>query len=201
MKARWRTEIGRCKPDNQDVVLAFEDRGWFVILDGMGGRDAGYLAAHMAAEALQGVTDLGTLPAVLAEVSRSIWQAGVRGRRTMGMGAAVLSCELLPQAARLLHAGDCRAFWVREGRLLETLEEHRDYRGLLTRHLGLEELELAEIHWPVQPHDVLLLCSDGLTKELSDEEIVENAGDLDALVEMGMQRGGRDNISVVTLEI
>jgi PPM family protein phosphatase len=163
----------------------------------------------------------------ISQVSRKMWELSVGSRALFGMGSTLVLLLIRNGCATIAHAGDSRAYLFREGALEcltcdhsvaydmvrrgEISAEQGDkfpFRNPLSRHMGLKELD-AEIQTRTVRNEALfILCSDGLHKELSDADIAEIAASTDSalelcdrLVEQAMERGGRDNISVVVVRI
>ncbi|HSD50076.1 MAG TPA: Stp1/IreP family PP2C-type Ser/Thr phosphatase [Candidatus Methylomirabilis sp.] len=160
--------------------------------------------------------------------NRVIFEAA-RGRREYrGMGTTLVSVLAVDNTVALAHVGDSRIYRIRDGQIIQLSRDHSvvqqqvdrgvlspeeahesQYRHLITRALGLKdsvEVDLAEE--PVLPGDILLLCSDGLSDLLEDEEILvivrENADDLEkacqALVDRANVKGGDDNITAMLVQ-
>ena len=212
-------DIGRKKADNQDIVLVSPPHSLYAVIDGMGGMNAGYLAAHLAEEKLRATLDqegdlVGRLGDLLSAISQSIYALGLRGRNTLGMGAAIVAVVLRGDRAHLYHAGDCRAYLLRRETLVRWTQDHDEtvlhpilgQGRALNRYLGQADLEVEiQVH-PVEPGDRILLCSDGVNKELDDAEIQallahgEPQAVADAILEAALAKGGRDNISALVLD-
>jgi protein phosphatase len=140
------------------------------------------------------------------------------------MGTTVVSLLAAGGRVALAHVGDSRAYLVRDGRIRQLTDDHsvvgelvrrreiteldareHPHRHVLTRAVGVRREvapDLAEL--TSSPGDLFVLCSDGLTGLVRDEEIAEAAStgtDLDAicaqLVDLANERGGEDNITVV----
>ncbi|MDR0227017.1 MAG: protein phosphatase 2C domain-containing protein [Burkholderiaceae bacterium] len=145
-----------------------------------------------------------------------------------GMGTTVIAAALLPDLLMLAHLGDSRAYGWRQGRLLRLTRDHtwlqeeidagrlhsEDARQsglghLLTQALGVaQEITPDFNEWPLQSGDRILLCSDGLTDMLEDEELAALFADtpplpvlLTSLLAAANAAGGHDNISAVLIEV
>ncbi len=169
------------------------------------------------------------LEQAIVEANHLILRRAERDRRCRGMGSTCAVLVIADDQAYTAHAGDSRIYLVRAGRIIRLTRDHsRAQRmlddGLITeeeaanhpdrnwldRALGLRPDLLPEIRpipIPVRKEDTFLLCSDGLTNLVRDEEIfrivqhapVEPASD--ALIALANERGGHDNISVVIARI
>lgn len=167
----------------------------------------------------------------IADANRKIYERAQRDAETLGMGTTIVAAQVSAGIAHLAHVGDSRCYlWrkdrmelltqdhslvgeqVRLGRLSPEEAENSPYRNVITRALGTQSSVMTEYQrMQVLEGDVLLLCSDGLTRELSDAEIAgvlaqaAKGGDPDAicrmLVERAKEAGGRDNITCVLVKI
>ena len=162
----------------------------------------------------------------IADANRKIFELARREAGYEGMGTTIVMAHVEAGVAHVAHVGDSRCYLWREGRLelltqdhslvgeqvrLGTLSpeeaENSPYRNVITRALGTQATVMTEYRRiQIESGDLLLLCSDGLTRELSDAEIAgvvaEGAGEeLEALcrklVERAKEAGGRDNITCV----
>jgi protein phosphatase len=175
------------------------------------------------------VLDLGhLLVGLIATANREILVQGEREPTLKGMGTTIVALAMAstPEpVAHIAHLGDSRAYLYRHGKLIQLTRDHTlvdEYlrtgsidvhdakthpkRHVLTRALGIEpDVQAEQMSMPLQSEDVLLLCSDGLTKMLNDEDIKSilaeaknDASDAcDALVNASLEKGGEDNITVV----
>ena len=232
-RAAWLTDTGRRRMRNEDAYV-FEPP-LFAIADGMGGARAGEVAAGLAAHALQearrGVVDETSLELAIAEANRRVWERSVADPSTAGMGTTV-TVALVDAAADGIvfgHVGDSRAYRLR-GDLLEQITtdhslvaelvesgvltpeeaETHPQRSAITRAVGTESaIEIDVFTVPAELEDLVLLCSDGLTDMLSEEEIASVLLDAERdpskaaeqLVAAANAQGGEDNITVVLFEL
>jgi len=160
--------------------------------------------------------------------NRMIFDAAQGRREYRGMGTTLVSVLAVNNNVALAHVGDSRIYRIRDDRIVQLSRDHSvvqqqvdrgilsaeeahesQYRHLITRALGLKEsVEVDLTEEPVLPGDILLLCSDGLSDLLEDEEILaivkEHADDLEkacqALVDRANYKGGDDNITAVLIE-
>jgi PPM family protein phosphatase len=227
------TDTGRRRLRNEDAFVC--EPPLFAVADGMGGARAGEIAARLAATALEeGAVEIrGTaaLTELIEEANRRIWERSVADPNTAGMGA-VATVALVDDGSGTVavgHVGDSRAYLLRAGvieqlttdhslvaELVEsgvlTPEEaaHHPQRSAITRALGTEpSVEVDAFTVAGQPGDVFLVCSDGLSAMVSDEEMLtaieaaerDPARAAEALVSAANARGGEDNITVVLFEL
>ena len=233
LRSAARTDVGRRRSTNEDCYAIAAELGYFVVADGMGGHKAGQLASQLAAEAavraleaLEGsaATLTEKLRCTVAAANREIYVAAQTKAEFAGMGTTLVSLLVAEGRIALAHVGDSRAYLVRGGRIRQLTDDHsvvgelvrrreitesaareHPHRHVLTRAIGVRREvapDLAEL--TSSPGDLFILCSDGLTGLVHDEEIAEAASagtDLDAicaqLVDLANERGGEDNITIV----
>ena len=227
------THVGMRRQANEDRYAIVPELGLYLVADGMGGHKAGQVASHLAAEgairaidALQGasVSLAERLRHAVACANRDIFTSAQAKTELQGMGTTFVGMLFGGDRLALAHVGDSRAYLLRQGRLRGLTDDHsivgellrrheiseedaleHPHRHVLTRALGVRartEPDLAEM--TPQEGDVFILCSDGLTTHLDDEEIAEHVGqeeDLDiaasGLVDAANRAGGQDNITVL----
>jgi protein phosphatase len=195
----------------------------------MGGHTLGDVASCMVISALDGMAAAPDLPAQAAEVRarlRSVnrqllTEAAVREVQVIGSTVVVLLAS--GRRCICLWAGDSRIYRHRDG-VLEQLSrdhshveelvtrgllspadaQHHPARNVITRAVGVaESLDLEEVALDLRHGDMFLLCSDGLSNEVSAHEMAGALASRDCrlaaarLVEMALEHGGRDNVSVV----
>jgi PPM family protein phosphatase len=228
------SDQGQVRKRNEDALLAGE--AVFAVADGMGGHLAGDVAAETALEPISALdgkvyqdasnAQAALLDAVLAAnmavVRRAASDPGLRG-----MGTTLTASLVEGRRLHVGHVGDSRAYLFRDGRMTQLTRDHtlvaklieegriqpeeaatHPHRSIITRAIGVDvDLDVDTLTIELHDGDRVLLCSDGLTGPVSDEEIedvVTEADDLDAaaahLVEMANDAGGPDNITVVLLE-
>jgi protein phosphatase len=201
----------------------------------MGGHKAGRVASEFASEAviraveaLQGanVSLAERLRHAVACANREIFNAASAKPELSGMGTTLVGLLFAGERLALAHVGDSRAYLIRHGRLRGLTDDHsivgellrhqeiseedarlHPHRHVLTRALGVRprvEPDLAEM--TPQVEDVFILCSDGLTTHLEDEEIAQRVceePDLEAaaagLVDAANRAGGADNTTVLLI--
>jgi PPM family protein phosphatase len=226
-----RTDVGRQRSANEDdFVLA---PPFFAVADGMGGAKAGEVASAMATEGFEGETDSGEpaevqLARILRDANRRIYDLAVADESHRGMGTTLTAAKVTGDEISLAHVGDSRAYRMRDGELEQLTKdhslvaelersgqitaeaaEHHPQRSIITRALGPEpDVEVDTYTVAAREGDLFLLCSDGLTSMISDDEIgsiLRSADTLDAaadaLVRAANQSGGKDNITVVLFRV
>jgi protein phosphatase len=226
---RWtsaaRSDTGCVRQINEDAVLDAPERALWAVADGMGGHAVGDVASRMVIESLSGLSAHSALSDArkrLLDVNARL-RAEAANRRVSRIGSTVVLLAARDGACRYLWAGDSRIYLYRQGKIVQLTRDHSHVeelkaRGqlteeealhhpaqhLITRAVGaLDALELDEDSIDLCDGDTFLLCSDGLSNEVSEAEM---AGELaegncewaaQHLLELALSRGGRDNISVV----
>ncbi|HTA12363.1 MAG TPA: Stp1/IreP family PP2C-type Ser/Thr phosphatase [Solirubrobacteraceae bacterium] len=225
------SDTGRQRPANEDSLLARAPL--YVVADGMGGAQAGEVASRIAVESFEsGVSD-ATHPelalAALAQAANArIHELSRANAEQAGMGTTLTAVYVGEHEVAIAHVGDSRAYCLRDGELLRLTDDHslvdellrqgrltpeeaveHPQRSVITRALGPEgAVEVDTRSFQARDGDVYLLCSDGLTTMISEEEIaallrahprLPEAGE--ALIAAANDAGGRDNITVVLARV
>lgn len=167
---------------------------------------------------------------VIAQGQDAILQRAKREPKLKSMGTTIVALVILPwptPTAHVAHVGDSRAYLFRSGTLTPLTRDHtliekymerglltpaaartHPERHVLTRALGMPSAAKPDItSCPLEPSDLLLLCTDGLTKMLEDHEIqdalAKSQGDpvraCDTLITESLARGGEDNVTVIVI--
>jgi PPM family protein phosphatase len=226
-----RTDVGRQRTANEDSL--FVSPPLFAVADGMGGAKAGEVASAVAVEAVEDAREStesaeAQLAGIVRDANRRIYDLAVGDESRRGMGTTLTLAKVHGDEVSLAHVGDSRAYRLRDGELEQltrdhslvaelersgqiTAEaaEHHPQRSIITRALGPEpDVEVDTYTLAAREGDVFLICSDGLTSMISDEEvssIVRGAGSLDEaadeLVRAANQSGGKDNITVILFRL
>ncbi len=235
------TDRGRLREHNEDALACDALAGVAVLADGMGGYAAGEVASGAAASQI--AAELARLKAeypsvspadlmqamhdAIRRVNTRIYRAAHKDPRYTGMGTTLVAAAFTGQVAVIAHAGDSRAYLLRDSVLRRMTKDHSllqeridlgllqaddpagdSVRNLITRALGVDPLLEPEIGvHAMRDGDLVLLCSDGLNDMLSDsriEQILQARCDepqqaARELVEQANAAGGRDNISVILI--
>jgi PPM family protein phosphatase len=232
LRAAGSTDVGQVRPQNQDAFAVGEDI--VLIADGMGGYAGGEVAAAIASEVVEAQfhddTTSDGLKSAIEEANRRIYERGVEPGLE-GMGTTLVAVAIIAasgeQRVVLANVGDSRCYRLRDGVLeqltedhsvaaelvrMGRIEEHEEAehpgRHVLTRVLGTEpEVEPDLFTLDAKEADRLLLCSDGLSNELTDDEIQrllgvgEPSDAARALVAAANAHGGIDNITAVVADV
>jgi protein phosphatase len=205
----------------------------FAVADGMGGARAGEVASHMATQAFEEHGQSSEAPehqltVIAQDANRRIFELAERDESRRGMGTTLTSAMVTDTEVAIGHVGDSRAYRFRDGALeqltrdhslVAELErtgqispeaaEHHPQKSIITRALGPEpDVEVDTYTISARTDDVFLICSDGLTGMVSDDEmaaILRQAPTLDdaaaSLVRAANQSGGKDNITVILFRL
>lgn len=227
------TDTGRRRRRNEDAFVC--EPPLFAIADGMGGAQAGELASRLAAAAIEeagaAVGDAEGVAGAVRTANARIFERSLTDPAVAGMGttATVALVDEHTGSLTLAHVGDSRAYryrdgvleqlttdhslvaeLVRTGRLTEAEAAVHPHRSVITRALGTEaEVEVDTRTLELTPGDIVLLCSDGLSAMVRDDEIARLLGESDldpyqaaeTLVRAANAAGGEDNVTVVVFEV
>ncbi len=228
------TDIGRKRKVNQDFVYSSERfvgplPNLFLVADGMGGHNAGDYASRLAVETIversSGSLETNPLRVLDEAVQSANGLVRKRAQETpelQGMGTTVVAAVIDGRELYVANVGDSRLYIVNSGEIRQITKDHSwveemvrrggigkaEARNIITRAVGAEEtVRIDFFQVLLQEGDVILMCTDGLTNMLEDEEIrmtLDGARDIvekaQGLVRAANERGGRDNISVVLIE-
>jgi serine/threonine protein phosphatase PrpC len=226
------THPGVVRTLNEDALIDDPVSGIWAVADGVGGHAAGDYASQLVVAALGRIGPQASAATLLASVRADLDAANANlrafaaneGADLVATTVAVLLCFGQHYAA--LWAGDSRIYLLRDRRLhsvtrdhtvvqdllddgaiTEAEAEHHPRRNVITRAIGADDtLELEMVQDRIQPDDLFLLCSDGLTKVVTDAEIASliAAGDRASipqrLIDEVLERGAPDNVTIVAVE-
>lgn len=230
------TDIGKVREINQDCLAVDLEQGVFMVADGMGGHAAGEKASLTAVEVIQqrlsngALADGANLKEVLQtafqEANKQIITISLEDQSMRGMGTTATVIVTKGNAFYVGHVGDSRAYLVRNRRIDQVTDDHsivaqlvraraitpqeaarHPYRNVITRCLGMQaDVEADTYERELKAGDRLLICSDGLSGLVSDDELLQHvlSGDdpqacCKTLVDLALERGGSDNITVVLI--
>ena len=235
MSGRWyagATDTGRKRRRNEDAYVVAPPL--FAVADGMGGAQAGEVASRLAAAALEdsdsrGLTGRERVISLIGEANRRVYERSSTDPSASGMGTTMTVALVEGSSVAIGHVGDSRAYLVRDGRLEQLTEDHslvnellktgklseeeaqvHPQRSVITRAVGTDpDVDADGFTIEAEEGDVFLICSDGLSDMVEDEEILEllhsNRDDLDkavkALVAAANKGGGEDNITAIAFQI
>ena len=225
-----RTDIGCLRDHNEDSLVVTPPL--FAVADGMGGHAAGEVASEIAvnvlAERAPAHPDSEALGRAVEEANRAVIRAAHEGRGREGMGTTMTAAMLEGERLIIAQVGDSRAYLLHQGKLQQltrdhslmadmieagqlTPEEARSHpnRSVITRALGSDphtQPDLYEIN--VETGDRLLICSDGLSGMVCDNEIESTLARVrdpqrcaSQLVNEAIANGGHDNVTVIVANV
>ena len=241
MKLAGKTDVGRVRQENQDDYRAGELPGgavWALVCDGMGGAKGGREASQGACNVIENFfqeqyAQCGAgqeepfLKKALLYANRFVFQKAAHEEALAGMGTTAVCALVRSGNVYLCHAGDSRAYLIRDGKLTQLTHdhsyvqelvdcgtiteeeaEHHPQKNIITKALGVDyRLEPEFTAAKLKREDRLLLCTDGLTNMVPVEEmeelLVQGAFyDLpDRLIEAANAHGGSDNITALLLAV
>lgn len=227
------SDVGAVRELNEDAYLERPDIGLWLVADGMGGHFAGDVASQMVISAVQELEPPRSLSHFVDAVERRLVETNQRLRdyadreESHTIGSTVVALLIRGQHAVCLWAGDSRMYRYRDGRLEQISQDHalveelvergvltpeqaidHPHGNLVTRAVGAsEELFLDVEIITIQEGDLFILCSDGLERQVAEEEMASIRGDWDAsrlsraLLDRALFHGARDNVTVITVGI
>ena len=241
MKLAGKTDVGRVRQENQDDYRAGELPGgavWALVCDGMGGAKGGREASQGACNVIENFfqeqyAQCGAgqeepfLKKALLYANRFVFQKAAHEEALAGMGTTAVCALVRSGNVYLCHAGDSRAYLIRDGKLIQLTHdhsyvqelvdcgtiteeeaEHHPQKNIITKALGVDyRLEPEFTAAKLKREDRLLLCTDGLTNMVPVEEMEELLAqgtfyDLpDRLIEAANAHGGSDNITALLLAV
>jgi serine/threonine-protein phosphatase Stp1 len=229
-----RTHVGLRRKVNEDSILVRTERGLWAVADGMGGHEAGDVASAKVVDALRhlpivyGLDDIvDSAMEALQKVNRELIDLAQSADRSRTIGTTVVGLAIAGSQFRCFWAGDSRAYRVRHGQIRRLSRDHslvqdlvdagmlnsadaerHESANVITRAVGVsKKLEVDTSTGEVAPGDLFLLASDGLTRVVDDEELLEHLTEnspeaaADKLVELVLGRGAPDNVSMVITQI
>ena len=227
------SDVGKVRQINEDAYADRPEAGLWVVADGMGGHDAGDLASQAIVDSLktlpacQRLSDfIDDVEDRLLKVNQQLIDEAANREQPTTIGSTVVALLAVQHHCACLWAGDSRAYRMRDGQMQAVSRDHSQVEELIeqgqllredaeahpaanviTRAVGAAEelfidVELKEL----RDGDRYLLCSDGLFKEVSEQEIAEymqqgSCRDVcEQLVQLALERGSRDNVTVVAVD-
>jgi protein phosphatase len=225
------------RPQNEDSYLEMEQCGLFAVADGVGGAQAGEVASQMAMEILgeaftnrkDGVDADDVMGEAIQRANAAIYQMAHELPQLSNMATTVVALHLAGNIATIGHVGDSRLYRVdrdgklfpetddhsmvaeevRAGRMTEEQAENHPSRNIISRALGAEPSVLVDIKTiMIEPGTAFLICSDGITRHVSDDEIKgvltfggAPAEVCDYLKSLCYERGAEDNLTAVVVRV
>ncbi|HET9620620.1 MAG TPA: PP2C family serine/threonine-protein phosphatase [Kofleriaceae bacterium] len=245
------SHVGKVREHNEDAHFLDAEQGLFMVCDGMGGHAAGEVASAIAVEQLChewssiGVRDvaeqwlergtpaakkrlLDVVRAGVIAAHRAILDEARRDRTKSGMGTTLVGAMVVGGELVFAHAGDSRAYLVRDGIAMQLTEDHTllarllaagidvdvtgegsRFRSMLTNALGIgDEVKVSTFVVPLADGDRFMLCSDGVSEYVPEYEVGEvltrqasPARAAQRLIDLALERGGGDNATAVVVRV
>lgn len=233
MKICGMTDSGKVRKQNQDAFYHWTDgnQGCVLVCDGMGGALSGNVASAMAAQRFAETVSAGEgtpeerLLRAEEKANQTVYTRSRQDYTCWGMGTTLVAALAKETEAHIINVGDSRCYLLSGGTIRQVTRDHslvaelvaagrltpeeartHPNRNIITRALGTESSVEADLfHETLAPGDRLLLCSDGLSNEVQDAELLALAGEgepascCEALLELALERGAPDNVTVVLL--
>nr|WP_247388478.1 MULTISPECIES: protein phosphatase 2C domain-containing protein [unclassified Bradyrhizobium] len=226
------THAGRVRTRNEDSYLVRTDVGLWAVADGMGGHEAGDLASRIVVQSLDVIGAPESAADLLAQCEERLFSANQqilalsqeRQGATVGTTAAVLLVRDGYYAC--IWAGDSRVYLISRGGITQVSRDHSELENLIaegalsredvkdwpsnaiTRAVGVaDNPEFEVVTGPAEPEDIFVICSDGLTRHLQDDEILQHAATrraqaaCDDMLALALDRGGLDNVTIVIVRL
>ncbi|MFB4348372.1 PP2C family protein-serine/threonine phosphatase [Microbacterium sp. CR_7] len=227
------TDVGRRRETNQDAFFA--EYPLFIVADGMGGHAGGEIASQSTIKRLEAMVTAG--PVQRDEIERALElavgdiadhpEATDEGTGTTLTGVFLELDDEQPRWVAL-NIGDSRVYLLRDDRLIQVTTDHsvvqeliaagkispeeaegHPYSNVITRAVGASELTPPDyVTVDVRAGDRFVICSDGLTKELTDygiqhflRENADPAAAVGAMLDAALENGGRDNVTLVIVQV
>lgn len=220
------TDTGRVRPSNQDALVERSAAGLWVVADGMGGHRDGDVASRMVCEGVKTFQpqpkledSIDDLRQRMSDVNHRLYAAAIRPINPVQSGSTVVMMIAQRTTCAILWAGDSRAYRLRDGKFIQLTTDHtwaselhldeemEEADHAITRAVGGESTLLLDVRRDrVRLGDRYLLCSDGLTRELTNSRISEvlAQGDVNqaakALIDATLAHGARDNVTVIVID-
>ncbi len=232
-KSSAATHVGMVRKVNQDSYAERTDIGVWAVADGMGGHEAGEVASATITDAIKRLEPNETIEAMLAAVEQSIMSANLELTQQAASydsqrvpGSTIVVLIIKGDRGAVVWAGDSRIYLrrnrqitqltrdhshvqdlVEQGVILESDAESHPMANVITRAVGISDpLELDSMWIDVESDDQFLLCSDGLSRLVSNEELQTMMGNKNrqevtqSLLHTALVRGARDNVTLICVK-
>ena len=221
------THVGNVRQHNEDAYRIDAEHNFGVLADGMGGHEGGEIASRIVVECVCDALREGrSMADALVQAHHAVRKAAENGEGKPGMGSTAVVLKIDNEDFEIVWVGDSRAYYwdgktlsqvTKDHSLVQTLvddgsitaEEARFHpqRNYVTQAIGMSDLktmEVGRVKGRLHQGQQLLLCSDGLSGEVSDFEIVEilklelsEKQKVDLLIQKSLDNGGSDNVTVL----
>lgn len=227
LKSASATNVGLVRDNNEDCYLSRPDLGLWLVADGMGGHEAGEIASALVKEHIEKAISQGEmLEKAIYESHGAVQQAAANNIGSPNMGTTVVALQVKSITYKVAWVGDSRAYLWRDGELSQISTDHsyvqqlyesgaiskeemtnHAQRNVITQSLGvstLDNVQVDVVEGLFEPQQKILLCSDGLSDLLSDQEIaavleknyLSEEEQVNKLIDSALKKGGHDNVTV-----
>jgi len=229
------TDPGNVRKINEDANLDLPELGLWVVADGMGGHEAGDVASRMIVEKLQQINEPANLNSFVSEAQNKLLEVNQKLRgiavqqfNNGTIGSTVVVLLAYGKQCAFLWVGDSRIYrlrnnqleqmtrdhsmveeYIEEGRMSRQEAENSNISNVLTRAVGVEDELIVDIKIEdIQADDTFLLCTDGLYREVLNEDILKIINCSDNCPEMtknllthALDNGAKDNVTITVVQI
>jgi PPM family protein phosphatase len=223
-----RTDVGKIREHNEDCYCVNTDLGLFMVADGMGGHASGEVASQIAVSTIeQQVMQGSSLVEAVEQAHIAILKGVETGLGKSGMGTTVVAVQMHDNKYTLAWVGDSRAYlWdegisrlskdhsmvqmlIDSGQITQAEARTHPRKNIIYQNLGAAEVTLPDVsikQGVLYNNQMIVLCSDGLSDEVDDEQISDIVGlavgvdeTAEKLVDAAIDNGGTDNVSVIVI--
>ena len=213
------SDKGNIRNYNEDYASFIETKDYniYVVADGMGGHNAGEIASKMAAQGIieyilnnfENEDYLEILRNAIQKVNLDIYNHAKKTEECKGMGTTITACLEIGDNVVVANVGDSSSYIIRElvdlGTISAIQAANHPKKNIITRAVGTNETVEVDLFTIEKINkDIFMLCSDGLTNEITKEDIISSLSKennlkdtCDELVDIAKNNGGRDNITVL----
>ncbi len=212
---------------NQDCYRSNDEKGLYMIADGMGGYLAGEVASKIACDCIESNIDDFSSTAILCAIEKANTEIYTLSReeKYKGMGTTAAVCMIKNNKLIAAHVGDSRIYIYDQNKLRAVTKDHsyveelissgeitrqqansHAMRNVITRAIGAEQKVVADLFdYTLTDEDIILLCSDGLSTSISDEELLQTLSGADIeklpkqLCDMAVSKGCTDDVTVMMI--
>lgn len=228
------TDVGNVRKLNEDCIEFYEDgeKSIYVVADGMGGHNAGEVASKLASTSLISYIkekfNSNDINRVFIEsikfANEKVYNYSLTSNNLNGMGTTITACLIYKEQVLVANVGDSSCFIIKDGQIRKITRDHslvqelvdegtiteaeaknHPNKNIITRAVGTKEEVVPDIYeLSITEFQHMLLCSDGLTNDVTNEELIhlidlsENYNEFcKRVLELAKSRGARDNISLI----
>jgi serine/threonine protein phosphatase PrpC len=227
LKSGFSTNVGNVRSHNEDCFRTEPELGLWLVADGMGGHKGGETASAIAADYIvDKIKADNPLEKSIAQAHHAIKKASKEGKGPEGMGTTVVALRVNNNNYEIAWVGDCRAYLWDGITLNQLTKDHsyvqhlvdtgvisvsesakHPYQDVLIQALGaadIKDVNVDTLNHELHQNEQILMCSDGLTKEITDKGIADTLAleldeqkKVDLLIQTALKNGGRDNITAI----